>query len=117
MGGNALGEVFRARLTALVGPQLAVELLPPEPAIPVKVPPGVDLGIIDERLETQLLTIGAGARFSQLEKQAALTDGQLSRLEGSNNWVVSGRKSETGKPLLANDPHRPATASRFQTFD
>ncbi len=24
---------------------------------------------------------------------------------GSNNWVVSGRKSTTGKPLLANDPH------------
>lgn len=26
MGGNALGEIFRARLTALVGPQLAAEL-------------------------------------------------------------------------------------------
>jgi penicillin G amidase len=24
---------------------------------------------------------------------------------GSNNWVVSGRRSVTGKPLLANDPH------------
>jgi penicillin amidase len=24
---------------------------------------------------------------------------------GSNNWVVSGARSETGKPLLANDPH------------
>ncbi len=24
---------------------------------------------------------------------------------GSNSWVVSGDKSETGKPLLANDPH------------
>jgi penicillin G amidase len=24
---------------------------------------------------------------------------------GSNNWVVSGAKSATGKPLLANDPH------------
>ncbi len=24
---------------------------------------------------------------------------------GSNNWVVSGAKSVTGKPLLANDPH------------
>ncbi|NOY77134.1 MAG: penicillin acylase family protein [Calditrichaeota bacterium] len=26
---------------------------------------------------------------------------------GSNNWVVSGKKSKTGKPLLANDPHLP----------
>lgn len=24
---------------------------------------------------------------------------------GSNNWVVSGSRSATGKPLLANDPH------------
>ena len=24
---------------------------------------------------------------------------------GSNNWVVDGRHSSTGKPLLANDPH------------
>ncbi len=26
---------------------------------------------------------------------------------GSNSWVVSGKKSVTGKPLLANDPHLP----------
>ena len=25
---------------------------------------------------------------------------------GSNNWVVSGRLSESGYPLMANDPHR-----------
>jgi penicillin G amidase len=25
--------------------------------------------------------------------------------QGSNNWVVAGRRSATGKPLLANDPH------------
>jgi penicillin amidase len=25
--------------------------------------------------------------------------------KGSNNWVVSGKLTETGKPLLANDPH------------
>jgi len=24
---------------------------------------------------------------------------------GSNNWVVSGSKTKTGKPILANDPH------------
>lgn len=24
---------------------------------------------------------------------------------GSNNWVISGKLSESGKPLLANDPH------------
>src|SRR5207237_7576884 len=24
---------------------------------------------------------------------------------GSNNWVISGARTTTGKPLLANDPH------------
>ena len=25
---------------------------------------------------------------------------------GSNNWVVSGSRTVTGRPILANDPHR-----------
>ena len=29
---------------------------------------------------------------------------------GSNNWVVSGRLSESGHPLMANDPHRAQSA-------
>ncbi len=29
---------------------------------------------------------------------------------GSNNWVVSGRFTESGKPMLANDPHLLLTA-------
>ena len=28
------------------------------------------------------------------------------REPGSNNWVVSGAISATGKPVVANDPHR-----------
>jgi len=35
---------------------------------------------------------------------AALMDKQLN--EGSNNWVVAPSKTETGRPILANDPHR-----------
>ena len=31
--------------------------------------------------------------------------GEFSKSVGSNNWVVDGTLSETGKPLLANDPH------------
>ncbi len=27
-------------------------------------------------------------------------------MEGSNNWVISPKKSATGRPILANDPHR-----------
>ncbi len=29
---------------------------------------------------------------------------------GSNNWIVSGALSQSGSPLLANDPHRAITA-------
>src|SRR5205823_9581395 len=31
-------------------------------------------------------------------------------LQASNNWVVSGKRTATGKPLLANDPHITAAA-------
>src|SRR6185437_14962898 len=34
----------------------------------------------------------------------------LETLQASNNWVVSGKHTATGKPLLANDPHIPASA-------
>jgi len=30
----------------------------------------------------------------------------LSKEEGSNNWVVSGEKTFSGYPIMANDPHR-----------
>ena len=30
--------------------------------------------------------------------------------QASNNWVVSGKRTASGKPLLANDPHIPASA-------
>jgi penicillin amidase len=30
-------------------------------------------------------------------------------LEESNNWTISGRLTATGKPILANDPHRAIT--------
>ncbi|KRX07979.1 hypothetical protein PPERSA_10614 [Pseudocohnilembus persalinus] len=32
---------------------------------------------------------------------------QLSSPPGSNSWVISGEYTDTGKPLLANDPHLP----------
>lgn len=35
---------------------------------------------------------------------------------GSNNWVVSGARSETGKPLLANDPHLGLSAPALWYF-
>jgi len=34
----------------------------------------------------------------------------LETVQASNNWVVSGKHTASGKPLLANDPHIPASA-------
>ncbi len=31
---------------------------------------------------------------------------QSQEMEGSNNWIISGEKSSSGFPMLANDPHR-----------
>jgi penicillin amidase len=45
---------------------------------------------------------GTGRRraFNVLREAPRFPKGQ-----GSNNWVVAGRRTVTGKPLLANDPH------------
>lgn len=37
--------------------------------------------------------------------QAALFEQNLPQFEGSNAWVMSGSKTDSGKPLLAGDPH------------
>ncbi len=34
----------------------------------------------------------------------------VEKLAASNNWVVSGSHTASGKPLLANDPHMPSAA-------
>lgn len=54
---------------------------------------------------TQL--IEAQQRSFELIGLASVT---LDTLQASNNWVVSGKRTTTGKPLLANDPHIPASA-------
>ena len=38
--------------------------------------------------------------------QAARVSPELQDMDGSNNWVVSGKLSPTGVPIVSNDPHR-----------
>ena len=46
------------------------------------------------------------AAFNNLSKTVSVVDKLgLDIFRGSNNWAVSGKKSTTGKPLLANDMH------------
>jgi penicillin amidase len=91
---NYDNELLRARLVAELGEAAAQQILPPYPdAGPVIIPPGV-------RSYAWL----RGARFNRLDVLAG-TLGESRREWGSNNWVVHGSRTATGKPLLANDTH------------
>ncbi|NOT06870.1 MAG: penicillin acylase family protein [Gemmatimonadales bacterium] len=88
---NALEEVRRAALVARLGRAKVEALLPPDPFRKLDPVPGLDLRGIDAG------SLGAAAADATIP---------FERRDGSNNWVVSGAKTATGKPLLANDPHR-----------
>jgi penicillin amidase len=91
---NFQQEVARARLIAAVGVDKARWLAPTDPAVPFAPAPGLDLGGIDQNV-----LAGYAAATKVLQFQPAKNE--------SNNWVVSGKRSISGKPLLASDPHRP----------
>jgi penicillin amidase len=90
---NASSEVARALDIKALGAAKVEELKPLTPPKTIEVPPGLDLGDID----ASILDITRGANDIRWSLKADL---------GSNNWVVSGAKSATGGPILANDPHR-----------
>jgi penicillin amidase len=92
---NGTSELLHARLVSLLGAQRANELLDTYPHRDLDPVPGLDLGGLD---------------FNALGGMGQVyTDVAFSRIEGSNNWVVSGKKTASGKPILANDPHRAIT--------
>lgn len=90
---NAESEVERAVFAREVGAELVDELLPTDPPKPLEVPEGLDLAGIDPEILAGAQAMSVPVSFRDVR-------------EGSNNWVVSGSRSATGKPLLANDPHR-----------
>jgi len=92
MTGNALTEVTRAKLVATLVVERAAQLWPLDPVRPLDPAPGLDLAGIDAK------SLGG-----TLDAYGPLP---YARREGSNNWVVSGWRTASGKPLLANDPHR-----------
>ncbi len=90
-------ELFRARLVRDAGAEMAARLEPQYPrANPVVVTPGEAYGGTGTDLAAQIA-----------EVKDAL--GLTTHAAGSNNWVVSGERSVTGKPLLACDPHLSTT--------
>jgi penicillin amidase len=80
LSGNWDTELLRAWIDERLGPEGVRTLLPPLPE--------------DEP------TVAAGALHGRLLDGAPHARGQ-----GSNDWVVSGDRTASGRPLLANDPH------------
>jgi penicillin amidase len=88
LSGNRDAELLRLWLAKAVGPERARQLSPfVGPLAPSAVPTSDTLPGLVRELTNAARDAGAGPGV------------------GSNNWVVSGDKTTTGKPLLANDPH------------
>ncbi len=92
--GNGASELHSAQLVALLGPEKASELLELDPPVKLDPAPGVDFSGLSPALLQDLVGSDVPFHFPETPTQ------------GSNNWTVSGSLTVTGKPFLANDPHR-----------
>ncbi|MFQ5399817.1 MAG: penicillin acylase family protein [Anaerolineae bacterium] len=111
LGGNWKSELSRARLIKELGKAAVANLLPTYPygTRPVIAPTADQVNDLPEK--TALEQLLAEVDWSRIntnivgevpENGFALGQGPFI---GSNNWVVSGEHTDTGMPLLANDPH------------
>ena len=104
LASNLTSEVVRAR--ALCGGDLKYEPLRRElaPTHTVSIPKGLDpCSIPADVLDDYALGTG-DVRFDGQKIVVASLDPDIQ--EGSNNWVIGAARSATGRPILANDPHR-----------
>ncbi len=92
--GNLTADIFNYRLFQKLGYEKAVSLIPDNKCITISAFP-------DFRLSDSAL-IAARDFISSTKK---LEDLGIVAFSGSNNWAVSGKKSETGKPIFSNDMH------------
>ena len=100
LGYNATEESVYINLAPKMAPSEIAALMPVYPSLPLEAPP------------PETTAVFGGAKFSDyLPSGFALTPG-FARIghmgiPASNNWVVDGTKSMSGKPMLASDPHLP----------
>ena len=105
LGGNWRTEMLRLRLALKMPVTRINELIPPYPG--------------DQPLATtDYAALFRGLRLDGKLGDQALLHAPPSGVEGvgSNNWVVSGSNTDTGKPLLANDPHLKLSAPALWYF-
>jgi penicillin G amidase len=116
------GEELQLALdVAAMGVKTANQKAAPDPWDELVVPAGLDVtaiptGILDAVRKGDgnpfapgvLPALGLVPQYRDLvapPKVARLLP-ELQDMDGSNNWVVSGRLSTTGVPIVASDPHR-----------
>lgn len=104
LASNVAAEVDRAR--ALCGGAGAFEAIraPLEPAHALVIPNGLDPCSIPKDVLDDYNLATSEVRFDGKVLAAAPRDPDVQ--EGSNNWVIAASRSATGRPIMANDPHR-----------
>ena len=116
---NGASEILRANVLALSNADTDLLRANIEPPTELKVASGVNLAELPI-VALQLFKLAtAPVTFEPARLQAGLEDvwkwvevtdlGDVIRAtteEGSNNWVVHGSRTDTGRPILASDPHR-----------
>ena len=121
--GHAIHEMQLALDVARHGVDEANRRAAPDPWDDLAVPDGLDVGIITEDI-LDAMRAGDGDPFvsgrlpaleivepyrdlvSPPELQSSRFLPASAAAEGSNNWVMTGARSPSGIPILANDPHR-----------
>ncbi len=93
LGGNMDSEIIRTELLRKFGEDAVQQLMP---AYPYEHPVIVPTGVAWENVDTSLLAV-----LDEVNQFASRTVVGT----GSNNWTISGQKTVTGMPILANDPH------------
>ncbi len=112
MSRNFAQEIARARLVAAVGVEKARQLAPTDPARAYAPDRQLDLKDITKDILKGYQAATKAIQFTPAGKRAESEDA-VSYFEppssASNNWVVDGSLSASGKPMLASDPHRAIT--------
>jgi penicillin amidase len=109
---NVANEVRRAALLCAVGAERLPLFLPLEPSWTPMRPDGFDPCSLPDpdTLLADYRLAKAGVSFAPLRPDAAAASSGPSEDEldgiGSNNWVVAPERTATGRPILADDPHR-----------
>jgi penicillin G amidase len=109
LGGNMSNEINRSLLLKSLSPEYVSELYPLySQANPVIVPNIEDFTSLQNFSSRNAIIssisqsiLNTSRNISLLTKLLGPTGNDI----GSNNWVVSGNYTDTGSPLLANDPH------------